>query len=58
MCDVDESIDEFMWQSHSPLYYIIRTQLNIHQKAFYAGHPDAGRRFQLPHKRFGAEKAT
>jgi hypothetical protein len=52
-CTVDESVDEFVNKSRTVLYWLVKTELMIDMKDFYAGHPDIAKRAQLTYRRFG-----
>src|SRR5438093_10015161 len=47
---VDESIQEFAPDSHSPLFYIVRQQLQVSWEEFYAADPDIAKRAQVAYR--------
>jgi hypothetical protein len=51
LVDVDH-LDEFAPRRDTPLYYMVRNQLGLSYKEFYAGHPDTARMAGLKHKPF------
>lgn len=58
VCTVDMSITDWVWKSHTALYYLIKTELRIDAARFFGGHKTIARRAQVPYRRFGDGAGT